>query len=161
LTPLTNKNGSPIIGSDGSPVYVDAAALESLAKAATNANVGSSPGGYCYSNVKNILASAGMINNSNDLRQGNSTISAYMAVENLTTLNTVGNKEAPYSWQVSGITDASQAPPGSVVVWNKTSGHPNGHIAIIDNNRNQVSDFRSPNMSNLPVRAILVPVKRA
>jgi hypothetical protein len=157
---LLDKNGKPVLGSDGNPVYVDKDGLNALADAATRANVGSTPGGRCYSNVKNILAAAGMVDNANDLRGNSSFGSAYMAVSNLTNLNTPGYGTEPYSWQVSGITDPKSAPPGSVVVWDRGPGHPDGHIAVIDNNGNQVSDFRSPNMSNMPLKAILIPVKR-
>jgi len=156
---LTDINGNPVRDSEGNPVYVDPGALNLLAKAATNANVGSSPGGYCYSNVKNLLQAAGMINNANDLRGDSSFASAYMAADNLTNINTQGGLTEPYSWQTLPSTDVSKAPPGSVVVWDKTDSHPNGHIAIIDSSGNQVSDFRSSNMSSLPVKAILVPIK--
>jgi hypothetical protein len=99
------------------------------ADAGRNAN---GPGGYCYKWVAQALARHGVSVHG---------ASAYMAADQLA-------KSDKFREIKVDPKDLPKLPAGAVVVWNKGSGHPHGHISIALGNGKEASDKLRTQITN-------------
>lgn len=116
---------------------------QQVAKYAENTATAMGSKGWCYKGVANSLAKAGVNVHG---------ASAYMAADQLA-------QNGKFNEVTVSKNDLKSLPAGAVVVWDKCSGHPHGHISVALGDGREASDHVQTQITNYgPRYRVFMPV---